>query len=172
MIGKKVSLRALEKEDLKILYQWENDMELWTCGTTLVPISKYTLELFIRDSGRDIYETKQLRLMVVQNTDAQAIGTIDIFDLDPLHGHAAVGILIVQPYRHQGYASEVLTLIKRYAFEVLHLHQLYCTVDVCNQDSMNLFKHRGFQETGRRKEWLRYHDQWHDVVFLQCMSAQ
>ena len=31
----RVRLRALEPEDLELLYRWENDPELWEVGNTL-----------------------------------------------------------------------------------------------------------------------------------------
>src|SRR5574344_12859 len=159
MTGHNVRLRALEKEDLLKLYLWENDMDLWAGGNTAAPISKYTLALFIQESGKDIYETKQLRLMI-QNRDNKVVGAVDLFDFDPVHARAGVGIFIDRDFRSRGYANEAITLIKRYASEVLFLHQLYCTIDVNNQASIHLFKETGFVETGCQKSWLRGRDHW------------
>ena len=36
-----IRLRALEPEDLDLLYAWENDTSLWEFGSTLVPYSRY-----------------------------------------------------------------------------------------------------------------------------------
>ena len=33
--NERVCLRALEPEDLELLYRWENDSELWEVGNTL-----------------------------------------------------------------------------------------------------------------------------------------
>lgn len=38
--GTNIYLRAIEPEDLDILYQWENDSSLWVHGCTLAPFSK------------------------------------------------------------------------------------------------------------------------------------
>ena len=38
-----IRLRAIEPEDLDLLYQIENDSSLWDVGTTNVPYSRYTL---------------------------------------------------------------------------------------------------------------------------------
>ena len=40
-------LRALEPEDLDILYEWENDPELWKYGSTLTPYSKFALRDYL-----------------------------------------------------------------------------------------------------------------------------
>ena len=43
MSEQKVLLRALEPEDLDMLYQIENNRQLWDVGTTNVPYSRYAL---------------------------------------------------------------------------------------------------------------------------------
>lgn len=43
----RVRLRALEPEDLELLYRWENDPELWEVGNTLAPYSRYILKEYI-----------------------------------------------------------------------------------------------------------------------------
>ena len=43
----KVLLRALEPEDVELLYGWENDSDLWQVSNTIAPYSKYVLTQFI-----------------------------------------------------------------------------------------------------------------------------
>jgi len=39
-----IILRALEPEDLELLYEWENDMANWLISNTLAPFSRFTLK--------------------------------------------------------------------------------------------------------------------------------
>ena len=41
--GETVRLRALEPEDLELLYRWENNPAWWDVGNTLAPYSRYLL---------------------------------------------------------------------------------------------------------------------------------
>ena len=59
-----IRLRALEPEDVNILYKWENDTEIWKVSNTVAPFSKHMLRQFIENQQRDIYETRQLRLII------------------------------------------------------------------------------------------------------------
>ena len=45
-----IRLRALEPEDLEVLYRWENDSTLWEVGNTLAPFSRYALKRYIAES--------------------------------------------------------------------------------------------------------------------------
>lgn len=44
-----VRLRALEPEDIDVLYKWENDTRIWKMSNTVAPFSKYVLRRFIED---------------------------------------------------------------------------------------------------------------------------
>ena len=83
-----VSLRAIETGDIELLYGWENDEETWEVSHTLVPFSKYILALYIKNSDKDIYETKQLRLMI-DSPKGKTVGAIDLFDYDPYNSRAS-----------------------------------------------------------------------------------
>src|SRR4030042_3324224 len=91
---KEIRLRALEPEDLELLYEWENNNSYWIISNTVTPFSKYTLKRYLRNSHKNIYETGQLRLMIDHISDKVTIGTIDIFDFDAFHNRAGLGILI------------------------------------------------------------------------------
>ena len=89
-----IRLRALEPDDVQVLYKWENDTEVWKVSNTIVPFSKYMLLQFIANQQRDIFETRQLRLIIESKQSGKPVGAIDLFDLDPYNCRAGVGILI------------------------------------------------------------------------------
>lgn len=87
------SLRAVEPEDLELLCRWENDPSLWTVSGTIEPFSHYSIEQFIQEQQAGIYRCGQLRLMI-DDTAGETIGAIDLFDFEPQHERAGVGILV------------------------------------------------------------------------------
>lgn len=89
-----IRLRALEPEDLECLYKWENDMDLWEVSDTLTPFSLFTLKKYIETCHLDIYTTKQLRLMIERVDTNERIGLVDLYDFDPYHQRAGIGIMI------------------------------------------------------------------------------
>ena len=76
----KVKFRALEMDDLQWLYLIENDESLWKYSNTIVPFSKEILTKYILNSNRDIFDVKQLR-MVVYSREVSRIGLIDLMIL-------------------------------------------------------------------------------------------
>lgn len=170
---KEIKLRAVEPEDLELLYEWENNNKYWIISNTAAPFSKYTLKRYIENSHKNVYVTGQLRLMIVHIKTAKTIGTIDIFDFDPFHKRAGLGILIAEEsYRRKGYASMALRCLIDYCFNTLLLHQLYCNILANNTESMDLFKKLGFKEIGVKRDWIKTEGGYLDEHLFQLLKSE
>lgn len=169
-----ITLRALEPDDIELLYDWENNREIWKISNTQVPFSKYILQKYIENSHLDIYQTKQLRMMIDLETEGEkrTVGCVDLFDFDAFHARAGIGILIGDVAdRSHGYATTALNEIMHYAKHYLHLHQLYCNIISNNTVSLRLFENAGFRVVGSKKEWIRTADGYLDEILLQLIMA-
>jgi diamine N-acetyltransferase len=161
-----VHLRAIEPEDLDLLYRIENDVKLWNVGTTNVPYSRYTLHDYVANASDDIYVDRQVRMMV-ENEHHQVLGIVDVVNFDPSNCRAEVGLIILNEFRRQGYGSRTLDSVADYAFRVLHLHQLYVYVDVTNEASFGLFRKMGYEVSANIKDWLYDGSEYRDAVLMQ-----
>lgn len=162
-----VSLRPLEPEDIELLYRWENNMEIWDVSNTRTPFSKHILAKYILDSRNDIYETRQLRLIIQNNLD-EPVGAVDLFDFDPYHLRAGIGILVHNTeHQNLGYATNALIAICEYARESLGLKQLFANISTENLKSIHLFEKTGFVKIGVKKSWIKTYAGWKDELFLQ-----
>ncbi len=171
-----IRLRAPEQSDIDIIYVWENNMEIWKVSNTITPFSRFVLKKYIETAHLDIWDTKQLRLIIEAKDQNPLmytpVGVVDLFDFDPFHLRAGIGILIANSeYRQKGYASEALKLIIRYTFETLQLHQIYCNIAADNQVSQQLFKNAGFVQVGVKKEWLKSVNGWSDENMYQLVNT-
>jgi diamine N-acetyltransferase len=153
--GTNINLRALEPDDLEFLYELENNPEIWEVSGTTTPYSRHMLQRYLEHAHRDIYEVKQLRL-TISDPDNDAKGFIDLFDFDPRHRRAGLGIVILQEKdRNKGIGAEAITLMCEYAFTILDLHQIYAHVLEDNGASIRLFQKLGFENTGTRRDWIQ-----------------
>ena len=166
-----IRLRALEPEDIDILYKWENDPNLWKLSSTIAPFSKYILRRFIENQRYDIDETKQMRLIIESKADGRPVGAVDLFDLDPTNRRAGIGVLIYDDAdQEKGYASSAINAMILYAFQVLGLNQLYCNILANNLKSFNIFKKKGFTVIGLKSEWIKTTTGWLDEYMLQLIN--
>jgi diamine N-acetyltransferase len=165
-----IKLRALEPYDLEILYEWENNTEIWEFGNNIVPFSKYVLHQYIENSHNDITESKQLRLIIELKKEIPHIPicTIDLFDIDFYNKRAGIGILIADSkYRKKGFASLSIQLMEDYALNKLDLKQFYCKISIDNKSSLKLFEKIGYQISGKLSKWQWSSAGMKDVFFLQ-----
>jgi diamine N-acetyltransferase len=171
--NKTVSLRAPEPEDLDLLYIWENETSIWQVSGTITPFSRYVLKRYLENAGNDIFQAKQLRMIIQLKKNNRPVGAIDIFDFDAHHRRAGIGILIADPTdRRHGYAREALETLTAYCFSVLNLHQLYCNIAAGNKASIKLFAEAGFTESGRKKEWLYDGRRFEDELLFQKLNNE
>lgn len=158
-------LRALEPEDLELMYGWENDMQIWRVSGTVAPFSRHVLSRLIEEQQFDIYATRQMRLVIEH--DGQAVGAVDLFEFDPHNRRAGVGIIVDSQHRAQGLGYDALKVLEQYARQTLHLHQLWCSVTVDNEASLKLFRKAGYVECGLRREWILTSDGALDEILMQ-----
>lgn len=169
--GNSVYLRALEPGDLDFIYKIENDEDFWEISSTLVPYSRFLIKKYLQNSHRDIYEVKQVRLMICSN-EGESLGLIDVFDLEPKDRRAAIGILIAKGEdRGKGYGEEAVSLVCKYCFLHLGLHQVYANVSVDNSQSIKLFEKRGFQKVGVKKDWTLMNGKFKDEILYQLINV-
>lgn len=169
--GHNCSLRALEPDDLDFLYVLENDSSIWEISNTLKPYSLAVLKDYLDNAHRDIYEVKQLRLCVCNSKD-ERIGLIDLFDFDPKHQRAGLGIIILNPLeRNKGIGAEAISLMLDYAFTILDLHQVYANILEDNLPSIHLFEKLGFEIVGTKKDWIRWGGTFKNELLYQKLKS-
>ncbi|MGQ1890281.1 GNAT family N-acetyltransferase [Thermophagus sp. OGC60D27] len=170
----KIILRALEPADADLLYKWENQMEIWPVSNTLTPFSRHKIITYINQTTLDIYQTRQLRLMIdiPEGEMQKTIGMIDLFDFDPYHSRGGIGIMIHKPEREKGYAKEAVALFTDYVFNHLGLHQLYCNISEDNRASIKLFESLDFKLMGQKKDWLKTPNGFKDELMYQKIAGR
>ena len=69
-----VRLRAMENTDLPLIYRLENDSRMWDTTSTVQPLSRSTISRFIKGTTGDIYEDRQLRLVIEVGVRSEELG--------------------------------------------------------------------------------------------------
>ena len=161
-----VSLRAIEPEDISLLFDIENDIELWKYSNRSQPYSRDLLNNYISNAQKDIFEIRQIKF-TISGQDGNAVGFIDLFDFEPLHHRAGVGLVVRNQDQRNGYGAAALELIYFYAKKYLQMHQLYANIAVENSISIELFESQGYCFVGKKKDWNFYEGQYHDESIYQ-----
>lgn len=159
-----IRLRALEPEDLELVYRIENDPAFWHFGASTVPYSRYTLRQYIASAQNDIYADGQVRLVIEQG--GVAVGLADLTNFDAIHLRAEIGLVILPEFQGQHIGEAAVKALCQYA-RALHLHQLFAIIAVTNKPATRLFERLAFVPSTVLKDWLRSDDGFADVCVWQ-----
>lgn len=167
----KLFLRSPEPEDLELLFEMENDTDMWEVGSTLLPYSRYTLREYLQNSRQDLFAERQARFVIELNS-GEKTGFIDLVEYDPINSRAEVCIGLLGKWRNKGIATKALALVCNYAMNKLQIHQLYSYIPEKNEASYRLFEKAGFAESAVLKQWLRKGDEYTNVYLMQKIGVK
>lgn len=115
--------------------------------------------------SQDLYTMGQLRLIVEH--EGEAVGAVDLFDYQPQHLRAGVGIALAVEMRGMGLAVAALKALSNYAQHTLHLRSLYAHTPLDNPASVASFTSAGFTRVGLMSDWVRREHGWVDAAVYQ-----
>jgi diamine N-acetyltransferase len=161
-----VQIRSLEPNDATTLYLWDNNPDLWHVSESPGPVSLHILQQMCSDGPQALLEHGQQRWMIEAN--GKPIGTVELFDYQPKHLRAGVGILIGSPEnRNRGYGLLALEKVLQLGFEVFGITNFWATIGVSNTASSHVFLKSGFQQVGIWKQWYFQKNNWEDAAMFQ-----
>ncbi len=162
----KLTLRAIEPEDVEFLLEIENDEQIMEFTDRVAPLSRQSLKTYVMQCDPDPYSSGQLRL-VVAGEDGTPIGLLDFYDISLRHKRSMVGIGILPGFRGLGLASRILEMAKAFASRRLRLDTLAAMVSENNIKSLKAFSRAGFEEVGHLKKWWTGSDGPEDCLIMQ-----
>lgn len=166
LVGENVRLRNVEAADVDFLCEIENDSQNWNVSDTLAPYSRTTMEEYIQSESLGIWANGQQRF-IIENQEKSIVGTIDLYDVDIFSHKAAVGIIIKDDCRRNGYGREALSLLCDYCFSHLDFQMLYAYVETGNEPSISVMKSADFEITATLRRWRRIGREYKDVFVVQ-----
>jgi UDP-4-amino-4,6-dideoxy-N-acetyl-beta-L-altrosamine N-acetyltransferase len=171
IVGKRVQLRALEREDLPLLVKWRNDPEIYQYFYEQEPLSLVMQQAWFEK----LLQKPDERLWMIETREAgQAIGTVGLVHIDWRNRKAEWGRFLIYPdeYRHGGYGSEVESLILRYFFDHMNMNRLQCEVFAENEHVIAMHQKFGFRQEGLFREYVFKGGQYRSVAYLALLRHE
>lgn len=163
-------LRALEPEDLELVFALENDAKTQAVTLCGQPVSRYAVRRYLEEQPTDIYACGSLRLVVevFGNASAapKAIGLADLSGFSPADRRAEVGIALLGAYRGRGFGLQALQALEAFAAGRLNIRTLYAFVaKTGNGPSRSIFERSGFKALATLPGWFFSQGKFADAVF-------
>ncbi len=176
LTGKRVLLRALERDDLELIHKWQNDEEVMRLARSQ-PDHAISMEALAAEfdkvlKGEDLTTR---RYGIEEKSSGKLIGwcSISFNAWGRRFTSADVGLAIGEKSCwRKGYGSEVVDLLLKECFEQLNLHRAGWWTYDDHEASIALAKKMGFKEEARLRENVYFDNKFHDTVVLGLLKKE
>ena len=167
--GKRVTLRAMEREDCEMVREMFNDPEIENLVVGWAfPLSSYAQEKWFESHYNDRTDFR----FIIETPEDGAVGVISLTDIDWKNRSATHGIKLAnKENRGKGLGTDALMALMRYAFEELQLHRLNTTWFVDNLPSKRMHLKCGWVEEGVQREYVFKRGKYHDLTVAGVLES-
>ena len=171
LIGQKVILRAIEKEDLVKFHQWRNLLEI----KNLALMNPFPITLNSEEEWFDSIIRKRddtfIIFSIIDREKNEVIGYAKLFNINWVHRISYFGIVIGdRQSQGKGIGEETTKLIIDYAFSNLNLRKIILDVVANNEKAINLYKKLGFDLEGTLKKHVFINSEYQDVLIMSLFK--
>jgi RimJ/RimL family protein N-acetyltransferase len=153
LVGERVVLRPIEREDLPTVLPWWNDPEVMLY-TDDDPHPRKSLAELVERHERETGELAgSTARFVIETVAGRPIGDIVFYAYRADTRSAWMGVMIGERASWgQGYGSEAIRLFLRYLFEEKGLHKVSLTVSDFNTRAIRAYEKCGFRHDGALRD--------------------
>jgi RimJ/RimL family protein N-acetyltransferase len=170
-VGNRIELTPIDLEkDLEVWEGWNHDSDYLRLLDDF-PASQYSApaikEWFEKeDSPNALFVIRTIK-------EQKAIGFIELAGYDWVARNAWVGVGIGDPdYRSQGYGTEAMNLLLKFAFRGQNLHRVNLGVFAFNKRAIRCYEKSGFKYEGVEREAIFKDDQRWDCHLMGILQSE
>lgn len=172
LLGERVRLRAIEREDIPTFVRWFNDPEVRQYLHMYEPMSRAKEERWFesRLDARDDF------LLAIEARVGDAwihIGNVGLHRVDWKNRSAVLGIALGEKaYWGQGYGTDAVRTMLQFAFGELNLHRVELEVHEFNPRAIRCYEKAGFRHEGTRRQALFHEGRYWDVHRMGILQTE
>ena len=168
--GQRLTLRAIERNDLPRYVAWLNDPQVTYHLKAFLP---FNLEEETDWYDRQRQDDSILNLAIVLNEGDQHIGSVGLMGISHREQRAELGIVIGDKSQWgQGYGREAIRLMLDYGFTELNLHRIFLRVDASHTAAIRCYASCGFKQEGCLRDAVYHHGSFEDQLIMSVLRPE
>ncbi|MDP2964757.1 MAG: GNAT family protein [Pelolinea sp.] len=173
IIGKRVRLRAIEKDDLPRFVAWLNDPEVRRNLLLYQPLSMGQEEQWYADILKENVDEQPLCVDVEVGENWEPAGNISLIELNQHDRSAEIGIFIGRKdFWNKGYGCEAMRLMIGHGFNDLNLNRIFLRVYETNPNGVRCYEKAGFKHEGRLREAHYHEGRYIDMLMMSILKSE
>ncbi|MCZ2127662.1 MAG: GNAT family N-acetyltransferase [Anaerolineales bacterium] len=171
--GKKIRLRAVEREDIKKFHEWVNDPQVTINISMYLPMSLEDETAWFEGFSKMDRHERPLAIEIRKNKTWKIIGNCGVFNLDFRNGNAELGIMIGDKTEwNKGYGTDAMTALSRHCFETLDLHRVYLRVYESHVRAARAYEKVGFVLEGKQRDAVYKNGKHENVLMMSLLRSE
>lgn len=170
--GKKVVLRAIRRDDLPRLWQFNNDVEVELLGGGDPPYPQ-SLERLYAEFDQQAGEGGRNGASFTIDDGGKCIGQCALYNFNDVNQTCEIGITIGdRDYWGQGYGRDAIRVLVDYAFRLRNIRKVWLRVNGNNERAIRAYQSVGFQEEGRQRAHVWHNNGYIDLVYMGLLRDE
>jgi RimJ/RimL family protein N-acetyltransferase len=169
--GRRIELRRHARENYHLYAEWYGDPEIWHLTSWAPsPLGRSAVERLFED--RELSRTDDSFAIHIKDEE-EPIGVISLANMSEANESADLSVIVGhRDDRHQGYGTEAIDRLLRYAFEELGLNRIGLSVFAFNEEAISAYEKLGFVEEGRIRQAIKRHSGFHDAILMSILKSE
>lgn len=171
--GKRVTLRAVELEDIPDILRHFNDIEVRRFLHMITPVSAEEEEKWIQSLTQQRRACTAYVFAMELQKPKKFLGICGLLGVDSIHRSAELGIALQNKrYWGKGLGTEAIRLLLDFGFNIINLHRIYLTVFEDNLRAQRVYEKVGFTKTGRQRDAIRRFGRYFDLLSMDLLADE
>jgi len=172
ILGERVRLRPIERDDLPRFVEWFGDPEVRRHLLVYLPFSLAQEKRWFENLlGR--LERQEDLVLAIETSGGVHIGNVGLHAIDWKNRNAELGIVIgEQAYWGQGYGTDAIRTLLGLAFGEMNLHRVFLRVDADNGRGIRCYEKAGFRREGAFREAVFKEGTYHDQYVMSILELE
>ncbi|MDO9128594.1 MAG: GNAT family protein [Anaerolineales bacterium] len=170
LVGERLYLRPIERDDLPVLHAWFNDPELRGLTGEVMPTNRNGMEAFLERVSSD---QSRIWFVIVLKDGDRVIGEAGILRM--FHPWRTTDLSLIIGDKSawgQGYGTEATHLLLDYAFGYLNFHRVAIGVVGSNAQALRFYEKVGFKREGIQRDGYYYNHHYEDFVMMSLLEDE
>lgn len=174
LVGKRVCLRPIEREDLEKFVRFFADPEVRSHLDMVLGLSNAQEIAWFEEQLRQPPLEQPFAVDLVQGTERpRLIGGAGLRAFDWRNRSAELGLVIGDKAMWgQGFGTEITRLLLRHAFFTLNLHRVWLRVFVDHVRAQKVYEKVGFVVEGRQRDGDFRNGRYRDVLVCSLLARE
>jgi RimJ/RimL family protein N-acetyltransferase len=169
--GARLRLAAPTHGDAAIIASWYDNAEFARLYDSSIALPKTEDDIIrVLEMGRK--GDRNYYFALRRLSDSVLLGLVALDEIQWNNGVAGLSIALAPEFWGQGYGTEAMQLLLRYAFLELNLHRVQLTVFEYNARALRLYHRLGFQHEGTLREFLHRDGRRYDMLIMGLLDEE